>query len=65
MSVTPFSFFDGIVNTLKILTHFQENGFAILENVLTPDDVKYYVDLFDQDRQKWGRPNLWYPFCTY
>ena len=41
MSVTPFSFFDGIVNTLKILTHFQENGFAILENALTPDDVKY------------------------
>ncbi|MAG85029.1 hypothetical protein CMK10_12800 [Candidatus Poribacteria bacterium] len=35
------------------------------ENALTPNEVKYYVDLFDQDRQKWDRPNLWYPFCTY
>ena len=65
MSVTLFSFFDGVVNTQEILTHFLENGFVIPENALTPNEVKYYVDLFDQDRQKWDRPNLWYPFCTY
>ena len=65
MSVTLFSFFDGVVNTQEILTHFLENGFVIPENALTPNEVKYYVDLFDQDRQKWGRPNLWYPIGTY
>ena len=24
-----------------------------------------YIDLFDQDRQKLGSPNLWHPFGTY
>ena len=48
MSITTFSFVNGVVNTQEILSHFQENGFVILEEVLTPDEVKYYVDLFDQ-----------------
>ena len=52
MSVTTFSFADGVVNTQEILSYFQENGFVILEEVLTSDEIKYYVDLFDQDRQK-------------
>ena len=65
MSVTTFSFIDAAANTQGILTHFQNNGFVILENVLTPDEVEYYVDLFDRDRQKWGSPNFWHPFGTY
>ena len=66
MSVTTFSFADGVVNTQEILSYFQENGFVILEEVLTSDEIKYYVDLFNQDRQKWGDlAVLWHPFGEY
>ena len=66
MSITTFSFVNGVVNTQEILSHFQENGFVILEEALTPDEIKYYVDLFDQDRQKWGDlAVLWHPFGEY
>ena len=54
MPVTTFSFADGIVNTQEILSHFQENGFVILEEALTTNEIKYYADLFDQDQRKWG-----------
>ena len=66
MSVTTFSFADGIVNTQEILSHFQENGFVILEEALTTNEIKYYADLFDQDRRKWGDlAVLWHPFGVH
>ena len=44
MSVTTFSLARGIVNTQEVLGCFQKNGFVILEEVLTSNEIKYYIN---------------------
>ncbi len=44
MSVTTFSLARGIVNTQEVLGCFQKNGFVILEEVRTSNEIKYYIN---------------------
>ena len=50
-------------NRITTLQHFRENGYVVLENALTPDEITRYTELFDRDRSEHGRPNLWHPFA--
>jgi hypothetical protein len=54
-----------LANKASILEHFRKNGYVILENALTPDEVVHYTELFDRDRREFGHPNCWHPFGGY
>ena len=37
----------------------------VLEDALTSDEVMHFVQLYDDDREKFGPPNCWHPFDGY
>ena len=39
---------------------FRENGYCTLQNVLTKDELQYYIQLYDEDRKQ--NPHMWVPF---
>ena len=39
---------------------FRENGYCTLQNVLTEDELQYYIQLYDEDREQ--NPHMWVPF---
>ena len=39
---------------------FRENGYCILQNVFTKDELQYYIQLYDEDREQ--NPHMWVPF---
>ena len=47
-----------------LLPHFRENGYVILKDTLTPDEVTYFREIYDRDREKFGSPNCWHPFSN-
>ena len=45
-----------------LLPHFRENGYVILKDTLTADEVTYFREIYDRDREKFGSPKLLAPF---
>ena len=39
---------------------FRENGYCTLQNVLTKDELQYYIQLYDEDREM--NTHMWVPF---
>ena len=39
---------------------FRENGYCTLQNVLTKDELQYYIQLYDEDREQ--NSHMWVPF---
>ena len=47
-----------------LLPTFRENGYVILKDTLTPDEVTYFCEIYDRDRKEFGHPNCWHPFAN-
>jgi len=46
----------------KLFAHFHDCGYVVLENVLTPNEVGRYIELYDRNVEKFGSQNCWHPF---
>ena len=44
--------------------HFREHGYVILKDAFTPDEVTYFREIYDRDREQFGSPNCWHPFSN-
>jgi hypothetical protein len=53
------------LNNATIFQHFHQNGYVVLEDALTPDEVEYFVEIYNRDRREFGHPKCWHPFGGY
>ena len=51
--------------TQRLFEYFRTHGYVVLKDALTPNEVAYFTQLFDNDRAEFGPPNCWHPFDTY
>ena len=58
----PVVFVSDTVSDNQLFEHFHRNGYVVLRDVLTLDELGRYVKLFDGDRAAFGPPNWWHPF---
>ena len=63
LSSSPLMF-EASINQ-KLFEYFHTHGYVALKDALTPNEVMYFVQLYDNDREKFGPPNCWHPFDTY
>ncbi|MDE0298013.1 MAG: hypothetical protein OXN17_05235 [Candidatus Poribacteria bacterium] len=48
-----------------LFEHFRKHGHVVLKHALTPGEVRHFVQLYDNDREKFGPPNCWHPFDVH
>jgi hypothetical protein len=48
------------INSPIDMDFYKENGYCTLRNVLTPDELQYYIQLYDDDREQ--NAHMWVPF---
>ena len=41
-----------------LLPHFRQHGYVILKDTLTPDEVIYFREIYDRDREAVWQPKL-------
>lgn len=46
----------------KLYEYFRSYGYVTLKDALTSNEIEYFVQLYDNDREKFGPPNCWHPF---
>ena len=49
----------------KLYEYFRAHGYVVLKNALTPNEVGYFLQLYDNDWKNFGPPNCWHSFDTY